>query len=60
MNQFLHNSSKILKGVYKNPENSNYPIPSMSAAPLLGPSLVHADMTLSTFLRPYVRSFDFC
>ena len=40
MNQFLQNSSKILKSVSKNPQNSNYTCPSMSAAGILGPNLV--------------------
>ena len=39
-NQFPQNSSKILNNVSKNPQNSNDPFPSMSAAGQFGPNLV--------------------
>ena len=52
-NQFLQNSSKILKSVSKNPKNSNHTIPSMSATTLLGPNLVwrNCNRDFGTFIK---------
>ena len=56
--KFLKKSPKIFKNVSKNPQKSNSPFPSVSAAGLLGPNLVWR-LAMKTSAEPQFRWFLF-